>query len=59
MSEGETKPEVASEQQKFFKDHDFYVFHGNFQFEMPVWVNQFGDKLVDRGSQGSGPHTSP
>lgn len=57
MSEGEFKSEVASEQQKFLKDHDFYVLHGNFQFEMPAWVNQFGEKLVQMGVPKDQVHT--
>jgi predicted alpha/beta hydrolase family esterase len=57
MSEGAFKPEVTLEQQKSLKDHDFYVFHGNFQFEMPAWVKQFGESLAQMGVPKDQIHT--
>lgn len=57
MSEGEFKPDLLPEQQKSLKDHNFYVFHGSFQFEMPAWVNRFGESLTQMGVPKDQIHT--
>jgi hypothetical protein len=34
----------------FYKDHDFFVLHGNFQSKVPPWATDFGQFLVSQGT---------
>ncbi len=46
----------SSERLNFYKDHNFYILHGNFQSEVPTWVEQFKQYLAEEGIPGDHIH---
>ncbi len=40
----------SPERLDFYKDHNFYILHGNFQSEVPTWAKQFRQFLTEKGA---------
>jgi hypothetical protein len=57
MSENEPRSDALSEKREIYKDHDFYILHGNFQPKLPAWERQFGQFLIGEGAPRDQVHT--